>query len=108
MAERRAVAVTGGVLAAGAIVLAVIAAQISQGLTSKRAHTCDGMLPMPFPAFAFGWAAVAAGLAAVVLYAARWRRPLPIVLAVLVLAAAGFVLYTVYGDAPTHRFTCSG
>jgi hypothetical protein len=73
-------------------------ASTGQGRTSERD-------------WGIGWSGVALALVAAVVAARRsgggWRAAL-LVLAVLALAFAGFVTYTVYGDAPTTRFMCFG
>lgn len=102
----------GGLLAVAAAVLAFLATQVSTDLTRQRQATCDGLLPMPTSAYVLGWSGVGvAVLAAIVMLARRsgggWRIAL-LVLVVVALAFAGFVTYTVYGDAPTTRFMCSG
>ncbi|TCO52628.1 hypothetical protein [Actinocrispum wychmicini] len=103
----------GGVLTVAGIVLAVLATQVSTDLTKQRSSTCNGLLPMPTSAYVFGWTAVAAALVAVVLLvlgrrAGAWWVITLLVLAVLAFLFAGFVTYTVYGDAPTVRHLCSG
>ena len=53
-------------LAIGSVVLAVVAAQVSYGVTRQRESTCNGRIPMPTSAFALGWAAVGVALLATV------------------------------------------
>ncbi|GAB3876869.1 hypothetical protein GCM10029964_024760 [Kibdelosporangium lantanae] len=101
-----------GLLAVAAAVLAFLATRVSGDLTRQRQATCDGLLPMPASAYVLGWSGVGlAVVAAIVLLAKRsgggWRVAL-LVLSLLALAFAGFVTYTVYADAPTTRFMCSG
>jgi hypothetical protein len=106
--------VAGGLLAVAAAVLAFLATQVSTDLTHQRSSTCNGLLPMPASAYILGWSGVAVGAVAVALLAFRLHRsrggwPVWVLaLAVLVVLSAGFVIYTVYGDAPTTRFQCSG
>jgi hypothetical protein len=106
----------GAVLAVGSVVLAVASTRVSDGLTHQRERTCDGLLPMPTSAYLLGWLGVGVAALAVVLSVLRvlrsrgdsgWRMTL-LVFSVLCLLSAGFVIYTVYGDAPIHRFLCSG
>ncbi|MEV4314876.1 hypothetical protein [Actinocrispum sp. NPDC049592] len=107
-------AIAGGLLAVAGAVLAFLATQVSTDLTHQRSSTCNGLLPMPTSAYVLGWTGVAAGVIAVVLLVSRLRQSRGgwpvwvLVLAVLVVLFAGFVVYTVYGDAPTTRFQCSG
>jgi hypothetical protein len=108
----RARLAVGGLLTVASAVLAFLATRVSTDLTKQRHATCDGLLPMPTSAYVLGWSGVALAVVAVVVVAARrsgggWRAGL-LVLAVLALAFAGFVTYTVYGDAPTTRFMCFG
>jgi ABC-type xylose transport system permease subunit len=104
----------GGVLAVAGVLLAVLATRVSTDLTRQRSSTCNGLLPMPASAYVLGWSAVAAGLVAVLLLVLRLRKsrggwPTSVlVLAVLAVLFAGFVTYTVYGDAPVTHWLCSG
>jgi len=96
--------------------LAGAATQVSYGLIRHRASTCNGMVPMPVSAYVLGWAGVGTAALALVMLgvdAARCRRvggvrTALLALTVLCLAFAAFVTYTVYSDAPTRRFLCSG
>jgi len=114
--DRRAdvLAAVGGVLAVAGILLAVLATQVSTAVTRQRSSTCNGLLPMPASAYVLGWAAVTMSLVAVLVLALRIRRSgggwitWVLVLAVLIVLFAGFVTYTVYADAPTTRWLCSG
>lgn len=104
----------GGVLAVAGIVLAFLATQVSTDLSKQRSSTCNGLLPMPTSAYVLGFSAVAAGLVAVLLLVWRGRRSGGgwagglLALAILAILFAGFVTYTVFGDAHTTAHLCSG
>lgn len=104
--------ITSGVLVVAAVVLAFLATQVSTDLTKQRHDTCNGLLPMPGSAYVLGWCGVGAAATAAVLVLVRWSRSgwrtTRLVLSLLALVFAGFVVYTVYGDAPTTRWLCSG
>jgi FtsH-binding integral membrane protein len=114
--DRRAdvLAAVGGVLAVAGILLTVLATQVSTNLTRQRSSTCNGLLPMPVSAYVVGWAAVTVSLVAVLVLARRVRQSgggwvtWVLAVAVLIVLFAGFVSYTVYADAPTTRWLCSG
>lgn len=102
----------GGLLAVAAVVLAFLATQTSSDLTKKRNATCNGLLEMPTSAFVLAWSAVGLSVVAAVVVLSRrtggrWRVAL-LVFAVLALAFAAFVTYTIYTDAPTTKWQCSG
>jgi hypothetical protein len=104
--------ILGGLLALAAVVLAFLATQVSSDLTKERNTTCNGLLEMPTSAFVLAWSAVGLSVVAAVVVLSRrtgggWRVAL-LVLAVLALAFAAFVTYTIYADAPTTKWQCSG
>lgn len=107
-------AITGAILTVAGIVLSFLATQVSTDLTKQRSSTCNGLLPMPTSAYVLGWAGVGVTVAAVIMLALRLRKsrggwPTSVLmLAVLAVLFAAFVIYTVYGDAPTTRWQCSG
>ncbi|WP_156893144.1 hypothetical protein [Actinokineospora enzanensis] len=90
------------------VVLGVLGAQVSQRLVRQRGGTCDGMLPMPTSAYLLAWAAVALCLLGGFLVLRAKRTPALTILLIIALAFTAFVVYSVYSDAPTHRFLCSG
>lgn len=102
----------GGLLALAAVVLAFLATQVSSDLTKERHATCNGLLPMPTSAFVLAWSAVGLSIAAAAVLLARRAggraRIALLVFAVLALAFAAFVTYTIYADAPTTKWQCSG
>lgn len=69
---------------------------------------------MPTSAYVLGCAGVGVAVLAVIMLALRLRQSRggwpawALVLAVLAFLFAALVIYTVYGDAPTTRWQCSG
>jgi uncharacterized membrane protein len=107
-------AITGAILVAAGIMLAFLATQVSSDLTKRRSGSCNGLLPMPTSAYILGWSGLGVAVLAVLMLAPRLRQSrggwltCVLVFAVMAVVFAAFVVFTVYGDAPTTRWQCSG